>query len=193
MKVGILIGSIRKQRVSDRLAKWVLNEVKNIDGSAGTIIDLVDFNLPLFDEEVSPQFNPKRNINPEARRLLDIVANQDALVVVTPEYNRSYSSALKNALDYLDFQIEKKPVLLVAHGSTGGAQAVAHLRGVFPGLLAITVPRAIMIPRRIGEIFNEDGFLNDPTKDEPYGLQTNLKTALSDLKWYSDALFGSRK
>jgi NAD(P)H-dependent FMN reductase len=193
MKVAILIGSIRKQRVSDRLAKWVQNEINKTENNEGAIIDLIDYNLPLFDEETPPQGNPKRNVNPEVSKFLEAIGTKDALVVVSPEYNRSYTSALKNALDYIDFQLEKKAVLLLAHGSTGGAQAVAHLRGVFPGLLAITVPRAIMIPGRVGEIFNQNGTLNDPTTDESRSLQNSLKVALSDLIWYSDALSKAKK
>ena len=89
--------------------------------------------------------------------------------------------------------IEEKPVQLVAHGSTGGAQAVSHLRAVLPGLGAVTNPTAVMITDRAGNIISDDGELNEDIKANPYGPQSTLKNALADLKWYSDALASARK
>lgn len=193
MKLGIVIGSVRKERVSDRVAKWVAKEAQNLEGTEVVMIDLIDYKMPFFDEAASPQYNPNRKVDPEVRKFIDAVAPLDALVIVTPEYNRSYSSVLKNALDYLDFQLSKKPVQLVAHGSTGGAQAVSHLRAVLPGLGAVTNPTAVMITDRVGNIISDDGELNEDIKANPYGPQSTLKNALADLKWYSDALASARK
>ncbi len=193
MKLGIIIGSVRKERVSDRVAKWVANEAQNLEDTEVVMIDLIDYKMPFFDEAVSPQYNPKRQIDPEAKKFVDAIAPLDAVVIVTPEYNRSYSAVLKNALDYLDFQLSKKPVQLVAHGSTGGAQAVSHLRAVLPGLGAITNPTAVMITDRVGNIISEEGELSEDIKANPYGPQSSLKNALADLKWYSDALASARK
>lgn len=193
MKIGILIGSIRKQRVSDRLGKWVNNELENFDNVSTTVIDLKDFNLPFFDEIMPPQYNQNREINPEVKKFLNTLSDLDGLVVITPEYNRSYSSVLKNAIDFIAFELQKKPVMLVAHGSTGGAQAVAHLRGVFPGIQAVTVPSALMIPARVGEVFDENGQIIDIKNSQYAGFQESLKNILSDLIWYSKALATSRE
>lgn len=193
MKLGIIIGSVRKERVSDRVAKWVAKEAQNLEDTEVVMIDLIDYKMPFFDEAASPQYNPNRKVDPEVRKFIDAVAPLDALVIVTPEYNRSYSSVLKNALDYLDFQLFKKPVQLVAHGSTGGAQAVSHLRAVLPGLGAVTNPTAVMITDRVGTIISDDGELNEDIKANPYSPQSTLKNALADLKWYSDALASARK
>ncbi len=193
MKLGIVIGSIRVGRVSDRVAKWVAKEAQNLSGTEVQIIDLIDYPMPIFNESAPPQANPDREVDMSVRRFLDVISPLDALVLVTPEYNRSYSSVLKNAIDYLDFQLYKKPVQLVAHGSTGGAQAVSHLRAVLPGLGAITNPIAVMLTERAGNIINEDGELNEELKSSPDGPQNTLKNALNDLKWYSDALATARQ
>lgn len=188
MKVGIVIGSVREGRISDRIAKWVENEAKNSPTITSEIVDLKDLSLPLFDEPVSPQYNPDRQTTGDVKKWLDKVASFDALVLVTPEYNRSYSAALKNALDYLAFEVKRKPVMLVSHGVTGGAQAVSHLRAVLPGLGSITIPTAVMINGRAGELINENGEANEEVKNNPYGPQASLKNALEELEWYSDAL-----
>lgn len=193
MKVQIVVGSTRPGRVSDKVARWVLEEAKNMESVEAEIVDLADYQLPLLDEPISPQYNPDRQPNPEAQKLLQKFQEADAYVLVTPEYNRSYSGVLKNALDYIDFQFKQKPVLLVAHGSTGGAQAVSHLRGVIPGLQSITVPQAVYIVGRAGELLDDEGLLvDDELRANPYGPQGALKNALADLKWYSDALAAAR-
>ena len=192
MKLQIIVGSTRPNRMSDRVAKWVESEANNLPNTTVEVVDLADYTLPFLDEPISPQFNPDRKPNVVAKKWLDKLAEAGAYVLVTPEYNRSYSAVLKNALDYVDFQFTKKPVALVAHGSTGGAQAVAHLRGVMPGLQAITVPKATFLIGRASEMIDEQGNLKEEIKNNPYGPQAALKATLEDTKWYSDALTTAR-
>jgi NAD(P)H-dependent FMN reductase len=192
MKVQVIIGSTRPNRVSDKVARWVAAEAKNLPQTEVEILDLADYPMPFLDEPISPQFNPDRKPNAVVQKWLSKLAEGDAFVLVTPEYNRSYSAVLKNALDFIDFQFAKKPVALVAHGSTGGAQAVAHLRGVLPGLHAITVPRATFMIGRASEHIDEADNLTEEMKANPYGPQAAMKATLEELKWYSDALAAAR-
>ena len=192
MKVQIIIGSTRPNRVTDRVAKWIATEAKNLPETEVEILDLADYPMPFLDEPISPQYNPERKPNPGVQKWLTKLAEADAYVLVTPEYNRSYSAVLKNALDYIDYQFARKPVALVAHGSTGGAQAIAHLRGVLPGLLAVTVPRATFLIGRASEHIDEADNLSEEMKANPYGPQGAAKMMLEDLKWYSDALAKAR-
>lgn len=188
MKLAIVVGATREGRVSDKVAKWVALEAKNLSDTEVKIVDLKEHPLPMFEEAMSPQYNPSRSPAPEVKKFLDQLADANAVVLVSPEYNRSYSAVLKNALDHIDFQLQNKPVMLVAHGSTGGAQAVSHLRGVVPGLRAITTPSAVYLIGRAGELIDDDGILNEDLKANPYGPQAALIAALAELKIYSDAL-----
>lgn len=192
MKVQVIIGSTRPGRVSPKVAKWVANEAGKLADTTVEVLDLEDYNLPFLDEPISPQFNPDRKPNADAKRWLDKLDEADAYVLVTPEYNRSYSAVLKNALDYIDFQFAQKPVALVAHGSTGGAQAVAHLRGVLAGLKSFTTPSATYFMGRAGEVISEEGELSEELVNNPMGPHVALKTTLEELKWYSDALAAAR-
>jgi NAD(P)H-dependent FMN reductase len=191
MKLQIIVGSTRPNRVTPRLASWVYAQAKQMADVEAEIVDLADYDLPLFNEPGSPQFVPDRQPESAVDKWLLKLAEADAYVLVTPEYNRSTSGVLKNALDYIDFQLEKKPVALVGHGSTGGAQAISHLRGILPGLLAVTVPRATFF---IGasEGLDEQGNLNQAISSKPYGPHTSIVETLSDLKWYADALSQAR-
>lgn len=193
MKVQIIIGSTRPNRVSERLATWVAAQAKELEGTEAEIVDLRDYDMPLFNEPSSPQFTPDRKPETATDKWLLKLAEADAYVLITPEYNRSTSGVLKNALDYIDFQLEKKPVALVGHGSTGGAQAVSHLRGILPGLLAVTVPRATYFSAPINDVIDENGKLSAEITSKPYGPHTAIKQTLTDLKWYSDALAAGRK
>lgn len=187
MKVGIIIGSIRKTRVSDRMAKWIGSELSKQKDAEVTMIDLMDYPLPMFDEDISPQYNPNRTPSGVVGDYLNVVGDQDGLVVVTPEYNRSYSSVIKNALDYIDFQLKRKPVMLAAHGSTGGAQAVSHLRAVFPGLLAVTSSGAVMVNGQLGDLLDENGKLNEKSPMAQY-VMGSLERAITEFLWLIKAL-----
>lgn len=191
MKVQVIIGSSRPGRVSDRVAKWVVNELsaQNVDVET---VDLIDYRLPFFDELISPQYNPSRTPGPEVQKWLDKINEADAYVIVTPEYNRSYSAVLKNAIDHIDYQFSNKPVALVAHGSTGGASAVSHLRGALPGVLAVTVPKAVYLSAQPGTAIDDDGNLSEELKANPYGPQAALTATVEQLAWYGNALAAAR-
>jgi len=185
-KIAVIVGSIHQGRQTDKLATWAAKEVEKI--ADVEVVDLVDYPMPLYDEEGSPRYNPGRKPVPEVKKWLDKVAEFDGYVLVTPEYNRATSSVVKNAIDYLDYQMEKKPVALVAHGSTGGAQAVASLRMMLPGVGAVTVPQSLFFTDRVGEAIDEDGVLKEELQDNPYGPQANMKTLAETLVWYAEAL-----
>lgn len=185
-KIAVVVGSTREGRVTDKLAKWVAKEVSG-QGDV-EILDLRDYPMPFLDEAISPRYNPERKPAPEVKKWLDKVGEFDGYVLVTPEYNRSTSAVLKNAIDVLDYQVDKKPVALVGHGSSGGAQAIATLRLALPGVGAVTIPQALFFTDRVGEAIDEAGVLSADLESAPYGHQTNLKAIVESLVWYADAL-----
>jgi NAD(P)H-dependent FMN reductase len=189
-KIAVIVGSTREARVSDTLAKWVAVEVaKKADVE---VVDLKDYPLPFFEEAISPRYNPNRTPKPAVKKWLDKVAGFDGYVLVTPEYNRATSAVLKNAIDTLDFQFENKPVALVGHGSSGGAQAIASLRMMLPGVGAVTIPQALFFTDRVGEAIDEEGVLQAELVENPYGSQAALVAQAESLVWYADALTRAR-
>lgn len=188
MKIGIIIGSVRQGRVSGKMANWIAAALKERDGVEVELIDLLDYKLPLFDEAISPQYNPDRKPQGVVKQWLDKLAEQDAYVIVTPEYNRSISGALKNAIDYVAYEMAKKPVALAAHGSTEGAQAVVQLRGIMPGVLAVTTPVFIGLPYMTAMNMADDGSF----EDEGDMRAKQLAGVLDDFLWYAEALKAAR-
>jgi len=191
MKIAVVIGSVREGRVTDRLAKWVTDEAEKL--AEVETIDLKDYPMPFMDEPISPRYNPNRTPKPEVKKWLDKIAEFDGYVFVTPEYNRTTSGVLKNAIDYLDFQMEKKQGALGGDGSSGGAQAIASLRMALPGVGAITVPQALFFTDRIGEVIDEDGMVKEGLNEATSGQQNTLKAQMETLIWYARALKGARE
>jgi NAD(P)H-dependent FMN reductase len=190
-KIAIIVGSTRQGRQSHKLAQWVANDLgKKADVE---ILDLVDYPMPFLDEAISPRYNPNRSPEPTTKKWLDKVAGFDGYVLVTPEYNRSTSAVLKNAIDVLAHEWDDKPVALVAHGTTGGAQAVASLRIALPGVGAVTIPQALFFSDRLAESISDDGELAAEIRERPYGPQAQLDTQIESLLWYTNALKSARK
>ncbi len=194
MKLQIIVGSTRPGRMTDRVAKWVQQQATTLDGARVELVDLADYDLPFFDEAISPRYNPNREPNEVAKKFLAKLSEADAYVFVTPEYNHSTSGVLKNALDYIDYQFSHKPAAVVSHGSVGGARAAEQLKLILLETGLVVIPPAVAFVGILGmnPVIEENGDLQQDVRDQPYGPQTALASTLTELKWYSDALATAR-
>ncbi len=191
MKIQIILGTTRPGRVGERVAKWVEAGAKEINDFEVELVDLADFNLPLLDEPISPRYNPERNPNTAAKKWLDKVGQADGYVFVTPEYNHSISGALKNAIDYLDYQLAKKPAAIVSYGTVGGARSAEHLKAVLIETKAAIVPEAVAL-MDFSNVLDKDGNLDAEVAAKPYGPAAALKTTLNELSWWTRTLKAGR-
>ena len=128
MKIAIIIGSTRPNRNGEAVGKWVYQMAKTRNDAKFELVDLKDYNLPLFDEPLSPSFG--QYSQPHTKRWAATIASFDAFVFVTPEYNHSTSGALKNAIDFLSNEWKNKSAGFVGYGGVGGARAIEHLRSI---------------------------------------------------------------
>ena len=186
MKLGIIIGSVRESRVSQHIAEAIAKRAEARDGVEVSMLDLKTYNLPVFNEAISPKYNPDRKPEGAAKEWLDALAGVDALVIVSPEYNRSVSGALKNALDYIAYEVSHKPVALASHGSYSGAYALTNLRTIVPELGGVTIPLFISLP--YGQFDAEGNFSGDQQE-----FDSHTDNVLEELHKYSDALEVVRK
>lgn len=191
MKLGIIVGTTRQGRQSPKQAKWVANAAAQNEDVEVTVIDLADYPLPFFDEPVSPRYNPNRKPSPEVQKFLDVVAAQDAYVFVTPEYNHSIPAVLKNAFDYLTWELLRKPAAIVSHGTVGGARAAMHLKEVISEARAVPIPNFVAFAH-MSDAISDEGVLSDELKQNPYGPQSTLETLLEELVWYGEVLKAGR-
>ena len=191
MKLGIIIGTTRQGRATPKQAEWVRKEALNFDGVEAEIVDLANYPMPFFDEPVSPRYNPDRKIPKEVQPWLDKLEGFDAYVFITPEYNHSIPGVLKNALDYVTWEMSRKPSSVVSHGTVGGARAAMHLKEILSESKTVPIPNAVALAH-MSDLIDEEGNLAEISRANPYGPQSALKSMLEELKWYSDALTSAR-
>lgn len=144
LKIGIILGSTRPGRRGEQVAQWVLEQASKRDDAQFDLIDLADFNLPHLDEAVPPSM--KQYANDHTKAWSETIEQYDGFVIVTPEYNRSPSGALKNALDFLYQEWNNKAVGFVSYGAqASGLRAVEHLRQIAGELQLADVRTAVGI------------------------------------------------
>lgn len=185
-KIAVIVGSIRENRVTDKLAKWAAVEVGKV--ADVEVLDLRDYPLPLFAEGTSPRFDPSYSPVPEAKKWNEKLAEFDGYVIATAEYNRAAPGVLKNAFDYIDNGVVDKPVALLGHGTTGGSQAVASLRITLPGNGLVTLPNALFFSDSVGEAIDAEGIIKAEFQEGPYSPQAQLTNMAQAIVKYAEAL-----
>jgi NAD(P)H-dependent FMN reductase len=128
LKIAIILGSTRPNRVGKAVADWVLAKSTGRGGAPYQLIDLADHPLPLLDEPLPPSMGPY--VGEHTKAWAATIGSFDGFIFVTPEYNHSMPGALKNAIDYLFAEWNNKAAAFVSYGSVGGARAIEHLRAV---------------------------------------------------------------
>lgn len=191
MKVQIIIGSTRPGRTTARLAEWIFNEAKTLEGVEAELVDLADYDLPFMNEPKSPRYNPQRDLDEATKRWIAKIAEGDAYIFVTSEYNHSIPGVLKNAIDYLTWEMVKKPATVASHGTVGGARAAMHLKEILSESRAAITPTQLAISQ-MSEKINEQGVLAEELSRLEFGPLTQLKNMLAELTWYGQALAAAR-
>lgn len=156
-KLKIIIGSTRPSRKGPIVAKWFLEIAKQHPFFDIEVLDLKEINLPFLDEAEHPRF--QKYANEHTKKWSTIIAEADAFVVITPEYNYGYPAPLKNALDYLSAEWNDKPMGFVSYGGvSAGTRAVQELKSPVTTLGMMPIPQAVNIPFFTQFINSEDVF-----------------------------------
>jgi NAD(P)H-dependent FMN reductase len=137
LKLAIIIGSTRPNRVGDSVARWVYQLAQQHRDAEFELVDIRDFNLPLLDEPVPP--SQGKYSKPHTKAWAAKIGSFDGYIFVTPEYNHGIAGALKNAIDFLYAEWNNKAAGFVGYGSAGGTRAVEHLRLVIAEVQVATV------------------------------------------------------
>lgn len=185
-RIGIVLGSTRDGRFADRPVEWLMSMASSRTDATFEIVDLRDYPMPFFDEPRSPMMVPPKN--EVALRWGKKVAELDAFVFITPEYNHGIPAVLKNALDYAYSEFNRKPATFVAYGNAGGARGVEQLRLVLAELQVASLKHAVHIgyAEFVGMLMQGKTF-----GDFPYLEQSAVKM-LDDLLWWTNTLRAGR-
>lgn len=188
-RLALVIGSTRPQRFADKPADWLLEQAGQRSDLTLDRLDLRDFDLPFFAEMSSNLHAP--SVDERVRTWQDAIRPYDGYVFVVAEYNHSITAALKNALDQAYVEWVRKPFSALGYGSTGGARAVEHLRGIGVELQ--------MVPSRFGaHIGGSDLFKvhpmggNAPITEISGAIKPSVDAMFDDLVWWAGILRDAR-
>jgi NAD(P)H-dependent FMN reductase len=143
LKVAVIIGSTRPNRVGGIVGDWVFEVARKRGDAEFTLIDLVDVNLPLLDEGLPP--GAGQYTKQHTKDWAATVAQFDAFLIVTGEYNHSIPAALKNAIDFIHAEWINKAAGFISYGADNGIRAVEHLRNVMAELQVATVREQVKL------------------------------------------------
>jgi NAD(P)H-dependent FMN reductase len=144
LNVAIILGSTRPGRNGKAVAKWVYEIAKRRTDATFELVDIKDFNLPLLDEPIPPSLGQYKN--PHTKAWAEKIAEFDAFVFVTAEYNHGIPGALKNAIDFLFREWNHKSAGFVSYGGyANGSRAVEQLRLVMAELHVADVRAQAML------------------------------------------------
>jgi NAD(P)H-dependent FMN reductase len=158
-------------------------------GAEVTLIDVKDFPLPLFDQDLEAEQGMPEN----GKKLKKLFIDHDGLLIASPEYNSSLPAVLKNAIDWVSRPAPGEPSLVAfrgkvatlmsaSPGAQGGLRGLVHVRSILGNIGVIVLPDQIAVAKA-HEAFQPDGTLNDPKRQAAIaGLGRTLAEFLAKLK-----------
>jgi len=158
--IAIISASVRTGRNSHRVALYFKNYLETNALATTEVLDLQAYNFPLFEERLRLFKNP-------TEAMLDFAGKikaADGVLIVTPEYNGGYPASLKNVVDLLYEEWQRKPVAIstASDGIFGGSQVITSLQFSLWKIRAWTVPAMFPVPK-VQEAFDMAGNPTDQT------------------------------
>lgn len=177
--ITIISSSVRTGRNSHRVALFFKNFIEAKNLATVEILDLAEYQFPIFEERLSKQSNPTAQLLAFAEK----IKIADGVLIVTPEYNGGYPAALKNVVDVLYNEWRRKPVAIstVSDGGFGGMQVITSLQFSLWKIRAWTVSAMFPVPK-VQEAFDPEGVPSDPAATEK-----RASAFLDELLWCIEA------
>jgi NAD(P)H-dependent FMN reductase len=187
--ISVIIGSTREGRFSEKPAKWILQQLKKREGIDARLLDLRDFPMPFFDQQATPA-TPGRPPyeNSVVKKWTATIAQADGFVFVAPEYNYGPSAVLKNAIDWVYPEWNRKAAAFVSYGSAMGARGVQQLRQTLVEIQVAPVRTSVHIPVATLMAHYQGGDVEAGLAD----LESLAGRMIDDLLWWTEALKTAR-
>ena len=164
----VFAGSSRTRSWNRKLAQVAAN-MASAAGAQVTLLELGDFDLPLYNGDLEARGIPR-----DAMRLKEIFHAHPAWVVVSPEYNGSYTGLLKNTIDWVSRPVKDDPLwanggkpfagkvvgmLSASSGALGGLRSLSHLAPLLMNLHCWVSPKQFALSKA-AEAFDAEGGLS---------------------------------
>lgn len=158
--VAVLVGSLRGKSINRRLAR----AIENLAPEDFQFDPVSIGELPLYNQDFDADYPPA------GRQLKQQIEAADALLFVTPEYNRAIPGVLKNAIDLASrpwgtnsFAGKPGAVVGASIGAPGSAMAQQHLRNVLAYLDVVTLAQPeVFVQFKDDTLIDDEGHVSNP-------------------------------
>lgn len=179
MNIEIISGSPRKESVTNRVALHLERILRNNTHHQVNIIDVREWNVQCLQEEIYLSVD---NAPDEFIPLVERMLAADSFILVTPEYNGSYTSAMKNLFDHFPKQRHKPfGIVTASPGALGGIRAALQLQTFICALFGVPSPYMLVTPA-VDKKFDADGNLIDKSFQKPIDL------FIEEYLWLAESL-----
>ncbi|MGM0564605.1 MAG: NADPH-dependent FMN reductase [Pseudomonadota bacterium] len=180
VRVLVFAGSLRKDSWNKKLSKQLAGFARDV-GAEVTWIDLVDYPMPLFDEDVEAAEFPA-----EAKAFKQLMCDHDAFIIACPEYNSSITAVLKNAIDWASRKTEPEEAPLKAFagkvvalagaspGGFGGLRALVPVRMLLGNIGCLVLPQQVAVPAVHNQIDEQGELVEGAVRDNLKNLAETL-------------------
>lgn len=170
-KIVAFAGSLRKDSFNKKLVRIAIEGAKRA-GAEVTLLDLKDYPLPIFDEDLEKE----SGVPAKAMELKKLFIASDGIMISAPEYNSSITAVFKNTIDWLSRPVPgeaplaafkgKTAVLMSASpGGLGGLRGLVHVRSILGNIGVIVLPEQVAVSNA-NDAFAVDGSLKDAKQQE---------------------------
>jgi NAD(P)H-dependent FMN reductase len=178
MRIEIISGSPRPNSVTHRVSLHLQRVLQTRTDHEIGVIDLKDWNLPALRSIFVSVDRTPNEFKPLAERMFAA----DAFILVSPEYNGSYSPAMKNLLDHFPKQHHKPfGIVTASPGPLGGIRASQQMQLLINALFGIASPYMLIVGG-VDKKFDADGNLVDQT------FQINIDNFITEYLWLAESL-----
>ena len=188
--ISVIVGSTRQGRFSEKPAQWIFEHLRKRKEIEARLLDLRDFPMPFFDQAVPPSM-PGRPPYPNevVQKWTAQIGASDGFVFVTPEYNYGTSAVLKNAIDWVYPEWNRKAAAFVSYGSAMGARAVQQLRETAIEVQMAPIRSSVPLPVATLWAHFQGGDVNKGLAE----MDQQAAATIGDLLWWTSALKTARR
>jgi len=170
-KILAFAGSTRADSFNKKLVR-VAAAGASIAGADVTVIDLKDFPMPLYDEDLEK----REGLPSNAQKLKDLMLTHHGFLISSPEYNSSISGILKNTIDWTSRPRDGEPpsacyqdkitgLMSASPGGLGGLRGLVHVRAILENMGMIVLPNQVAVSK-VHEAFDAQGSMNDKKQEK---------------------------
>ncbi|HIA72594.1 MAG TPA: NADPH-dependent oxidoreductase [Phycisphaerales bacterium] len=186
-KILAFAGSTRKDSVNKRLAKIAILAADKA-GAETTFIDLHDYNMPLYSEDLLAEHGMPDGVI----AFKEMLKNHNGFLISSPEYNGSLTGTLKNAIDWATIKADGEErmacwngkiagLLSASPGGLGGIRGLHHLRTILAGIGTFVLPNHLAVGNSTTNLQNDEQITDEKLQQQVENLSIEMVRVIRGL------------